>query len=140
MLLQSNSGDSTSISGSVIVYMQEASNKTIGNSYNCCGLPPSSVSYQTIAIHCALVKARIRPLDQVTIQSKHSIHAYNTHRASESLYPYSCIPVHNDVGYQCTSDVTTVMVILRESHEAMVEFAITRTFSYQCEWTVLGTY
>jgi hypothetical protein len=22
----------------------------------------------------------------------------------------------------------------------MVEFAITRTFNYQCEWTVLGTY
>jgi len=33
-----------------------------------------------------------------------------------------------------------VMVILRESYKAMVEFAITRTFSYQCEWTVVGTY
>jgi hypothetical protein len=32
------------------------------------------------------------------------------------------------------------MGILRESYKAMVEFAIARTFSYQCEWMVLGTY
>jgi hypothetical protein len=32
------------------------------------------------------------------------------------------------------------MVILGESLEAIVEIVITRSFSYRCEWTVLGTH
>jgi hypothetical protein len=32
------------------------------------------------------------------------------------------------------------MVILRESCRAKVEFVITRSYRYQCEWTVLGSY
>jgi hypothetical protein len=49
--------------------------------------------------------------------------------------------------FQCTiiriseyirkGNVTTVMVILRESCRAIVEFVVVRSFSYWQEWTVL---